>query len=220
MTNLNRFLEAELLNPRMNSSEVELFIQEAIKTQVSACLIPSFWVKKVSRELQGSDVQVSAYVGYPFGFQDTASKAFETKVAIQQGADEIDLVWSQTSYHSGMNWPKIEIAQLSKICHEEGKLLKVTIEAEFLNDHQLQDACLICQDAGADYIKTTTGIYNQKTSIHQLVQMREILSSTVGLIAAGSENLEESLSWIKAGADRVCTASAYQQLHTWTNKTA
>jgi deoxyribose-phosphate aldolase len=220
MTNLNRFLEAELLYPRMNASEVEIFIQEAIDNRVVSCLIPSFWVKKVTRELQESGVQVSAYVGYPFGFQDTATKAFEAKEAIRQGADEIDLVWSQTAFHSGMNWTKIEIAQLAKICHEEGKLLKVTIEADFLSEPQLQEACLICQDAGADFIKTTTGISNQKTNAHQLVQMRAILSSNVGLIAAGSADLEESLSLIKAGADRVCTVSAFLQLKNWSGKTA
>lgn len=220
MTNLNRFLEAELLHPRMNANEVDTFIQEAIQNFVAACLIPSFWVKKVARELQESGVQVSAYVGYPFGFQDTASKAFEAKEAIRQGADEIDLVWSQTAFHSGMNWPKIEIAQLSKICHEEGKLLKVSIEADFLDDHQLQEACLICQDAGADFIRTTSGIYSQKTNTHQLIQMRTILSSNVGLIAAGSGSLAESLSWIKAGADRVCSASAFEQLKTWKGKSA
>ncbi|MFT4854869.1 MAG: deoxyribose-phosphate aldolase [Algoriphagus sp.] len=220
MNNFNRFLEAELLHPRMNGNEVETFIQEAIQNLVISCLIPSFWVKKVARELQESGVQVSAYVGYPFGFQDTATKAFEAKEAIRQGADEIDLVWSQTAFHSGMNWPKIEIAQLSKICHEEGKLLKVTIEAAFLSDQQLQEACLICQDAGADFIKTTTGIYTQKTNTHQLVKMRSVLSSNVGLIAAGSADLEESLLLIKAGADRVCTASAFLQLKNWRSKTA
>jgi deoxyribose-phosphate aldolase len=220
MINLNRFVEAELLHPRMSGNEVETFIQEAIQNRVIACLIPSFWVKKVARELQESGVQVSAYVGYPFGFQDTATKAFEAKEAIRQGADEIDLVWSQTAFHSGMNWAKTEIAQLSKICHEEGKLLKVTIEAAFLADQQLQEACLICQDAGADFIKTTTGIHTQKTIAHQLVQMRSVLSSNVGLIAAGSEDLEENLSWIQAGADRVCTASAFLQLKNWRSKTA
>ncbi len=220
MINLNRFLEAELLHPRMNGNEVEIFIQEAIQNLVISCLIPSFWVKKVARELQESGVQVSACVGYPFGFQDTATKAFEAKEAIRQGADEIDLVWSQTAFHSGMNWAKIVIAQLSKICHEEGKLLKVTIEAAFLADQQLQEACLICQDAGADFIKTTTGIYSQKTNAHQLIQMRSVLSSNVGLIAAGSADLEESLLLIKAGADRVCTASAFLQLKNWRSKTA
>jgi deoxyribose-phosphate aldolase len=206
MINLNQFLEAELLHPRMNANDLETFIQQAIQNLVVSCLIPSFWVKKVARELKESGVQVSAYVGYPFGFQDTATKAFEAKEAIRQGADEIDLVWSQTAFHSGMNWPKIEIAQLSKICHEEGKLLKVTIEANFLSDQQLQEACLICQDAGADFIKTTTGINSQQTNEE--------------LIAAGSVDLEESLSYIKAGADRVCTASAFKQLKLWNGKTA
>jgi deoxyribose-phosphate aldolase len=215
MNNPKRALEVELLQPQMNLRDVEALIQIALQTSPVACVVPSFWIKKVVRELQESEVQVSAYIGYPFGFQDTASKAFEAKEAIRQGVDEIDLVWSQTAFRSGMNWPKIEIAQLSKICHEEGKLLKVSIESGELDQDQLKTACLICQDAGADFIKSTTGIFNQKTNMEHILQMREILSSQVGIIATGSETLEESLSWIKAGADRVCTASACQQLLDW-----
>ena len=208
-------MEAELLHPQMTSLDVDNFILELSKAAVVACVIPSFWVKKFARELKESETQVSAYVGYPFGFQDTGTKVFEAKEAIRQGADEIDLVWSQTAFHSGMNWPKIEVAQLSKICHEEGKLLKVTIEAAFLTDSQLLEAGLICQDAGADFIKMTTGISNQKTNPEQLNQLRAYLSSNIGLIAAGSEGLAESLAWIKTGADRICTKDAFQQIQEW-----
>ncbi len=215
MNNLNQFLEAQFLQPRMTANDVDNFIQSAIQTRIITCVLPSFWVKKAARELRESGIQVSAYVGYPFGFQDTSSKVFEAKEAIRQGADEIDVVWSQTAFHSGMNWPKIELAQLAKICHEEGKLLKVTIEAEFLNDSQLLEAGMICQDAGTDFIKMTTGISNQKTSPSQLRTLRSSISSNLGLIAGGSESLEESLMLIQAGADRVCSTNTFRQIEAW-----
>src|SRR3990167_7235722 len=118
MNNFNRFLESTLLRPTMTGEEVDVLIRDAIDEQFIGVCIPPFWVKKVKRELGEEDIQVVTVIGFPFGYQDTASKVFETKESIRQGADELDLVWSQTAFHSGMNWPKIEIAQIAKICHE------------------------------------------------------------------------------------------------------
>jgi deoxyribose-phosphate aldolase len=157
MKNLNRFLESTLLRPTMTDREVDRLIQDAIEEQFIGVCVPSFWVKKVKRELRDQDIQVVTVIGFPFGFEDTAAKVAETNEAIRQGADELDLVWSQTSFHSGMNWPKIEIAQLAKICHAEERILKVIIETAYLNPEQIREACLICQDAGVDFVKTSTG---------------------------------------------------------------
>ena len=98
---------------------------------------------RVKRDLGEENVQLVTVIGFPFGYSDTATKVFESREAIRQGADELDLVWSQTAYHSGMNWPKIEIAQIAKICHEEERILKVIVETANLNERQLIEACLI-----------------------------------------------------------------------------
>ncbi|MEP2347531.1 MAG: deoxyribose-phosphate aldolase, partial [Algoriphagus sp.] len=148
MNNLNRFLESTLLRATMTASEVELLIREAIEEQFVGVCVPPFWLKKVRRELGEESIQLVTVIGFPFGYSDTATKVFETKKAIRQGADELDLVWSQTAYHSDMNWPKIELAQIAKICHEEERILKVIIETANLNEQQLTEACLICEDAG------------------------------------------------------------------------
>src|SRR5690606_7311101 len=131
------------------------------------------------------NVQLVTVIGFPFGYSDTATKVFETKEAIQQGADELDLVWSQTAYHSGMNWPKIEMAQIAKICHEEERILKVIIETANLNEKQLIEACLICQDSGVDFVKTSTGYASSGAKIEDIRLMRETLSSSVGIKASG-----------------------------------
>ena len=193
----------------MTGRDVEALVVEAIEWQFVGVCVPSFWVKKVKRELRDQDIQVVTVLGFPFGFEDTATKVAEAQEAIKNGADELDLVWSQTAFHSGMNWPKIEIAQLSKICHEEERLLKVIIETAYLSKDQIREACLICQEAGADYVKTSTGYAPTGAKVEDIQLMRETLSSGVGIKASGGiKTLDFALELIQAGADRIGTSSA------------
>lgn len=214
--NLNRFLESTLLRPTMTGREVDQLIADAIEEQFVGVCIPPFWVKKVKRDLADQDIQVVTVIGFPFGFEDTATKVAETREAIRSGADELDLVWSQTAFHSGMNWPKIEIAQLSKICHEEERILKVIVETAYLTSEQIREACLICQDAGADYVKTSTGYAPSGAKVEDIALMRETLSSAIGVKASGGiKTLEFAVNLIRAGADRIGTSSAKAIMDAW-----
>ncbi|WP_111672637.1 deoxyribose-phosphate aldolase [Algoriphagus litoralis] len=209
MKNLHRFLESTLLRPTMTDKDVDLLVRDAIEEQFVGVCVPPFWVKKVKRDLREEDIQVVTVIGFPFGFEDTATKAAEAIQCIKQGADELDLVWSQTAFHSGMNWPKIEIAQLAKICHDEERILKVIIETAYLNPDQIREACLICQDAGADYVKTSTGYAPTGAKVEDIQLMREALLSSMGVKASGGiKTLEFALELIRAGADRIGTSSA------------
>lgn len=216
MNNFNRFLESTLLKPTMTDKEVDLLVRDAIEEQFVGVCVPSFWVKKVKRDLQDQDIQVVTVIGFPFGFEDTATKVAETKEAIKNGADELDLVWSQTAFHSGMSWPKIEIAQIAKICHEEERILKVIIETAYLSQDQIREACLICQDAGADYVKTSTGYAPTGAKVEDIALMREVLPSAIGIKASGGiKTLEFAMDLIKAGADRIGTSSAKALMEAW-----
>lgn len=216
MNNLNRFLESTILRPTMTDREVDGLIREAIEEQFVGVCVPSFWVKKVKRDLQDQDIQVVTVIGFPFGFEDTATKVAETREAIKNGADELDLVWSQTAFHSGMTWPKIEIAQIAKICHEEERILKVIIETAYLNADQIREACLICQDAGADYVKTSTGYAPSGAKVEDIVLMRATLPSAIGIKASGGiKTLDFAMELIKAGADRIGTSSAKALMEAW-----
>jgi deoxyribose-phosphate aldolase len=214
--NLNRFLESTLLRPTMTGREVDQLIADAIEEQFVGVCIPPFWVKKVKRDLGDQDIQVVTVIGFPFGFEDTATKVAETREAIRSGADELDLVWSQTAFHSGMNWPKIEIAQLSKICHQEERILKVILETAYLTTDQIREACLICQDAGADYVKTSTGYAPSGAKVEDIALMRKTLSSAIGVKASGGiKTLEFVANLIRAGADRIGTSSAKAIMNEW-----
>jgi deoxyribose-phosphate aldolase len=216
MNNFNRFLESTILKPTMTDREVDVLIRDAIEEQFVGVCVPSFWVKKVKRDLQDQDIQVVTVVGFPFGFEDTSTKVAETREAIKNGADELDLVWSQTAFHSGMNWPKIEISQIAKICHEEERILKVIIETAYLNPEQIREACLICQDAGADYVKTSTGYAPSGAKVEDIALMRTTLPSAIGIKASGGiKTLDFALELIKAGADRIGTSSAKALMEAW-----
>ncbi len=155
-------------------------------------------------------------IGFPFGFEDTATKVAETREAIRNGADELDLVWSQTAFHSGMNWPKIEIAQIAKICHEEERILKVIIETAYLSTEQIREACMICQEAGADFVKTSTGYAPTGAKVQDIVLMREVLPSAVGIKASGGiKTLDFAQELVRAGADRIGTSSAKALMDAW-----
>lgn len=200
----------------MTGEDVDQLVKDAINEQFIGVCVPSFWVKKVARELKDEDIQTVTVVGFPLGFEDTASKVAETKEAIKNGADELDLVWSQTAYHSGMNWPKIEIAQIAKICHEEERILKVIIETAYLNPEQIQEACSICQDAGADFVKTSTGYAPSGAKVEDIHLMRKTLSSQTGIKASGGiKTLDFALELIRAGADRIGTSSAKALMDAW-----
>lgn len=216
MNNFNRFLESTILKPTMTGKDVDQLVKEAIEEQFIGVCVPSFWVKKVARDLKEEDIQTVTVIGFPFGFEDTASKVAETKGAIKNGADELDLVWSQTAYHSGMNWPKIEIAQIAKLCHEEERILKVIIETAYLSPEQIQEACLICQDAGADFVKTSTGYAPTGAKVEDIQLMRKTLSSQTGIKASGGiKTLEFAMELIRAGADRIGTSSAKALMNAW-----
>ena len=209
MNKLNRFLESTLLRPTMTDKELDLLIADAIAEQFIGVCIPPFWVKKTKRDLRDEDIRVVTVIGFPFGFEETSTKIAQAEMAIKQGADELDLVWSQTAFHTGMNWPKIEIAQLAKVCHSEERILKVIIETAYLNHDQIKEACLICQDAGADFVKTSTGYAPSGAKVEDIRLMRETLPSTVGIKASGGiKTLDFALELINAGADRIGTSSA------------
>lgn len=209
MYKLNRYLESTLLTPTVTEREIDQLVREAREEQFIGICVPPFWVKKVKRDLRDEDIQVVTVVGFPFGYESTEAKVAQLKAAIKDGADELDVVWSQTAFHSGMSWPKIELAQLSKICHEEERILKVIVETAYLLPTQLQEACTICVDAGVDYVKTSTGYAPSGAKVEDVLLMRQVLPSTVGVKASGGiKTLEFALELIQAGADRIGTSGA------------
>ena len=157
MKNIQQYIEHANLSPTVAHYDIEQLVNEAKKHHFVGVCVPPFWVKKAKRDLAETDIQLVTVIGFPLGYQVTEAKLIEIQKAIDDGADELDLVLNISAFKAQMNWSKIEIAKCSKLVHKHYKLLKVIIETAYLNDQELQLACQWCANAGVDFVKTSTG---------------------------------------------------------------
>ncbi len=199
-----RFIEPTFLDAEFNAEQLNDSLYRIKESGYSGITTPSFWVKKAVRDLKNDDIMVSTVVGYPHGFSQSIAKVTEAKEAISQGALGIHLVWSQTSYLSGMTWPKIEVAKLSKLCHEAGCFLSVMVSSNWVQDEStLLEVAKMIQDAGADFF--TLGLdFSEQIEVGQIKLLRENLSSQVGIRTFDSGRDPERLNLLlNAGSDKI-----------------
>ena len=141
----------------------------------------------------------------------TETKLDEIKRAIDNGADEIDVVMNVTAFKTGIPWTKIEIAKCTKLVHDHQKIVKVIVETAHLSTDELEQACLLCADAGADFVKTSTGFAASGARVEDIRVMRSILPASVGIKASGGiKSRDQAIQLIDAGADRIGTSSSLQ----------
>lgn len=201
-------IEHTNLNPALTVNDIDKLASEAIAHQMLGICVPPFWVKRTRRELDKGKVLLVTVVGFPLGYQMTETKLDEAKRAIDNGADEIDWVWNISSFKTGMPWTKIELAKASKFVHDQQKILKVIVETSYLNNNELEMACKICSDAGADYVKTSTGFSQHGATVENVKLMRKVLPENVGIKASGGiKNYAQAKQMLEAGADRIGTSS-------------
>lgn len=212
---IERYIESTNLNPALTGKDIDSLVASAKELAVVGVCVPPFWVKRASREIGSADIQLVTVIGFPLGYQMTEAKLEEARLAISDGANELDLVMNLSAFKDGMEWPKIEIAKMAKLSHENGAVLKVIIEVAYLTDDEIKIASRMCADACADYVKTSTGFApNGGATQHHIQLMRSVLPSSVGIKAsAGIKTKDQVLALIAAGADRIGTSSAHQILN-------
>jgi len=211
MIKIEKYIEQTVLKAQTVDADIENLVKEAKEYGFVGVCVPPFWVKKAKREIEDADIQLVSVVGFPLGYNLTETKVFETEQLIKLGADEIDVVWSLTAFKAGMNWPKLELARLSQVCHDQDRILKVILETAYLSDSEIIQACEICADAGVDYVKTSTGFAPEGAKESHIKLMRKHLPSNVGIKASGGiKTLEQALGLVQAGADRIGTSSGVQ----------
>lgn len=202
-------IEHTNLSPLLTVAHIDQLVAEAIEHNFFGVCVPPFWVKRAKREIGKSNVALITVVGFPFGYQMTETKVGEIHLAIDNGADEIDMVWNISSFKSGMPWAKIELAKCSKLVHDKGKLLKIIIETSYLSDSEIISACKMCADAGADFVKTSTGHATGGANEKTVLLMRNSLPASVGIKASGGiKTYDQVLRLLEAGAERIGTSSA------------
>ena len=212
------YIEHTNLSPTLTIKDIDQLVVEANQFHFLGVCVPPFWVKRAKREMGNSNVLLVTVVGFPFGYSMTETKLDEIKRAIDNGADELDVVWNISSFKTGIPWTKIEIAKCSKLVHDHQKFLKVIIETAYLSDPEIVTACKLCADAGVDFVKTSTGFAASGAKEEHIRLMKASLPSSVGIKAAGGiKTLEQINQMIDAGASRIGTSSGVKILQSYTN---
>jgi len=204
MLNLNRFIEHTALKPTLTDKDIDQLVEEAIEHEFLGVCVPTFWVRKANREVKNHGIQLITVVGFPLGYQMTENKLDEIKLAIKNGANELDIVMNVSAFKSGMPWVKTELAKCAQLIHENDCLMKVIIETAYLSDEEIVSASVMCQDAGTDFVKTSTGFAPAGAKVEHIKLMRSTIHSNVGVKASGGiRDLETAVKMIEAGADRL-----------------
>lgn len=203
------YIEHTNLSPLLTISDIDKLVDEAKEHKFFGVCVPPFWVKRASREIGTSKITLVTVAGFPLGYNMTETKLDEISRAIDNGADEIDVVWNITSFRTGLPWTKIEIARCSKLAHDHQKLLKVILETAYLSPSEIERGCMLCADAGADFVKTSTGFASAGgASIEHVALMKKTLPPNVGIKASGGiKTLQNVEAFIRAGAQRIGTSS-------------
>jgi len=208
-TSLAQYIEHTNLSPTLTIGDIDKLVDEAKQYSFFGICVPPFWVKRAKREIGTSPIALVTVAGFPLGYNMTETKLDEIKRGIENGADEIDVVWNVTSFKTGIPWTKIEIAKCSKLTHDHQKLLKVIIETAYLSDKEIETACKICADAGVDFVKTSTGFAPHGAKTEHVKIMRQVLPETVNIKASGGiKTIQFAKELIKAGASRIGTSSS------------
>lgn len=169
--------------------------------------IPLGWVSYVSQALKNTEVGVCTVIGFPLGANTSAVKAFETRDAIANGADEIDMVINIGQLKS-VQYDAVEFDIRVVVEVSGDKLVKVIIETCLLTDEEKIKACQLSVKAGADYVKTSTGFSESGATVEDIKLMREVVGKTIGVKASGgARTYSDAKAFIKAGATRIGTSA-------------
>ncbi len=203
----NKFIDNTLLKADARREDIKALCEESVKFDFkSVCVNPGF-IKDSKEFLKGSDVLVCTVIGFPLGSMTKEAKVFECKDAIEKGADEIDMVINISKLKDHQDdYVRDEIKAIKEACGNH--TLKVIIECCLLNDEEKVRACLLAKEAGADFVKTSTGFSKWGAKLEDVILMRKTVGAEMGVKAAGGVRThEEMVEMVENGATRIGTSS-------------
>ncbi len=202
---LAKMIDHTLLKPDATQDQIAQLCFEARKYGFASVCVNPTWVELCAQLLKGSLVKVCTVIGFPLGASAPEVKAFETQVALDHGAHEIDMVINIGALKArDLELVARDIRGVVAATHAGGAIVKVIIEAVLLTDEEKTIACLLSKEAGADFVKTSTGFASGGATVHDVALMRKTVGPEMGVKAAGGvRTFEDAENMIKAGATRI-----------------
>jgi len=206
-TPLNRYIDHTLLKPEATMQEIQKLCEEGIAHQFASVCIQPTWVTYACDFLKGTEVMLCSVVGFPLGANTTENKSAEARQLAECGVQEIDMVINIGALKS-KDYKKVRKDIEAVTQAAAPALVKVILETCLLTDEEKQTACLLSMEAGASFVKTSTGFSKAGATIHDVTLMRNVVGPDFGVKASGGiRDLSTTLAMIEAGATRIGTSS-------------
>lgn len=210
--NIAQYIDHTLLKPTTTTLELKKLCEEALQYNFYAVCVPPPLVKNARNILNTaqSSVKTATVIGFPFGYSIGRAKLAEVQQAIQDGADELDVVINLVALkNKAWQYLELEMESIVEIAHANNKLVKVIIESGILTDEEIIKCCELYAKTGVDFLKTSTGYAEKGATIEAVQLMRAHLPSNIKIKASGGiRTWEQAEQYIKAGANRLgCSAS-------------
>ena len=205
---INQMIDHTNLKPDTTEESIRQLIKEAKEYHFASVCVNPTWVSLAANELKGTDVKVCTVIGFPLGANTQETKVFETKDAIEKGAQEVDMVINISKLKDGDDeYVKSDIAGVVEAAKGQA-LVKVIIETCLLTNEEKERACRLAAEAGADFVKTSTGFSTGGATVEDVALMRKTVGNTVGVKASGGvRTKEDAKAMMEAGANRLGASS-------------
>ena len=208
--NLAATIDHTLLRPDCTEAQIIQLCQEARAHGFASACVPPCYVPLAARELSGSGVAVCTVIGFPLGYNSPRVKFREAEIALAEGATELDMVLNVSVLKSGnLEAVKAEMEDLADLADVNGAVLKVIIETALLSEAEMETAARFCAEAGAHFVKTSTGFANRGASVADVELLRRVLPPEIRIKASGGiRTRQAALALLAAGADRLGTSNS------------
>jgi len=210
MRQMNQYIDHTQLKAEATEADIRKLCAEAKEYSFFGVCVNSCYVALAKKELAGSEVKVVAVVGFPLGAAHTAAKVAETRIAVAEGAEEIDMVIAIGALKEGrLDYVLSDIREVVDEAREGGAAVKVILETCLLTDDEIRTACRLAQEAGAAFVKTSTGFSTAGASIRHVILMRDTVGDNMQVKASGGiRDIAKAIEMIDAGADRLGTSAS------------
>ncbi len=208
---LAKMIDSTNVKATATKSEIENLCREAVEYGFRCAVVNPVYVKFAAKLLEDSDVKVCSTVGFPFGVSLPEIKALEAVKAVEDGADELDMVINLSALKSGdYDAVKRDVAAVTDVKRLSKEIIvKVIIETAYLTRDEKVTACKLAKEAGADFVKTSTGLFGKGATVEDVRLMRQTVGKDMGVKAAGGiRTYADVVAMIEAGANRIGTSTA------------
>ena len=217
---LNKYFDHTLLKPEATNEQIDKLCEEAGEYDFYSVCVNPCYVSRCYDALKDTDVKVAAVVGFPLGACTTQSKVFETREAFMDGASEVDMVLNVGKFKSGDNdYIRDDIRAVAEAAHSFGGIVKVILETCLLTEEEIEEACKLSMEAGADFVKTSTGFSTGGATAEHVALMKKTVGDHLMVKASGGiRDYDQCMKMIEAGADRIGASASVKIMEVYNSE--